>query len=152
MSPSPPTIGSDAPAVPDVDFGAGPTALIFYKVTCPVCQMAGPKLETFERAYPGRSRGIGQDPPEKLDAFTREHGMTFPSRPDLPPYDISNAYGIRVVPTVVLVGAEGRVEGVAESWDREGMNEVSRRLAELAGLPYAPISEPADGLPAFRPG
>jgi peroxiredoxin len=148
----PPAPGSEAPPVPGVDLGAGPTALVFYKVTCPVCQMAGPKLETFEHAYPGRSVGIGQDPPEKLDAFAREHGMTFPSRPDLPPYDVSNAYGIRVVPTVVLVGAESRVEAVAESWDREGLNEVSRRLAELAGLPYAPISEPADGLPAFRPG
>ena len=78
--------------------------------------------------------------------------MTFPCRPDLPPYEISNAYGIRVVPTVVVVGTEGRVEAVAESWDREGLNEVSRRLAELAGAAYAPISEPADGLPAFRPG
>ena len=144
--------GSDAPAVPDVDFGAGPTALVFYKVTCPVCQMAGPKLETFERAYPGRNVGIGQDPPEKLDAFSREYGLTFPSRPDLPPYEVSNAYGIRVVPTVVLVGADGRVEALAESWDREGLNELSRRLAELAGDPYTPISEPADGLPAFRPG
>jgi len=148
----PPALGSEAPQVPGVDFGAGPTALVFYKVTCPVCQMAGPKLEAFERAYPGRSVGIGQDSPEKLDAFSREHGMTFPSRPDLPPYEISNAYGIRVVPTVVVVGAEGRVEAVAESWDREGLNEVSRRLAELAGAAYAPISEPADGLPAFRPG
>ncbi len=148
----PPALGSEAPRVPGVDFGAGPTALVFYKVTCPVCQMAGPKLETFERAYPGRSLGIGQDPPEKLDAFSRQFGTTFPSRPDLPPYDISNAYGIRVVPTVVLVGTEGKVEAVAESWDREGLNALSRRLADLAGAPYAPISEPADGLPAFRPG
>src|SRR6266542_3649898 len=149
---SPPVLASEAPAFPGVDFGAVPTSLVFYKVTCPVCEMAGPRLETFERTYAGRSLGIGQDPREKLDAFSRQYGTTFPSRPDLPPYDISNAYGIRVVPTVVLVGTEGRVEAVAESWDREGLNEVSRRLAELAGAAYAPISEPADGLPAFRPG
>jgi len=39
-----------------------------------------------------------------------------------------------------------------ESWDREALNEVSGALAEVSGLPYAPISNPGDGLPPFRPG
>jgi peroxiredoxin len=145
--------GTDAPAIPGVDLGGGgPLALFFYKVTCPVCQMAGPNVQAFEEAYPGRIVGIGQDPPEALGRFEAEHAMTFDSVPDLPPYDVSNAYGIEVVPTLFLVDGAGTVRAVAESWDREGFNEISRRLGDLLGKAYRPISVPGDGLPAFRPG
>jgi hypothetical protein len=51
-----------------------------------------------------------------------------------------------------LVDADGAVVDVVESWDRDGLNEMSKRLADLAGFPHASISEPGDGLPSFRPG
>ena len=54
--------GSAARSVPSFDPAAGPKLLFFYKVTCPVCQMAAPKVEAFEEAYPGTILGIGQDP------------------------------------------------------------------------------------------
>jgi len=145
-------LGSPAPSVSGVDFAAGPTVVFFYKVTCPVCQLAAPKVERFEKAYPGRIVGVGQDPPDRLDSFGREFGMAFPSVPDTEPYDLSNAYGTRVVPTAFLVDESGNVDRVVESWDREGLNELSRRVAELTGLSYATISDPTDGLPSFRPG
>jgi thiol-disulfide isomerase/thioredoxin len=148
----PPPAGSPAPAVDGIDFSTGPTALFFYKVTCPVCQMAAPKMETFETAYPGRIRGIGQDPRPKLDEFEHSYGLTFGSQAEPPPYPVSQAYGIRVVPTIVLVEAGGTVEAVAESWDRDAVNDVSRRLAKQLGAPFVPISLEGDGLPAFRPG
>ena len=148
----PPVVGSPAPPLPWVDFSTGPTALFFYKVTCPVCQMAAPKVETFETAYPGRIAGIGQDPRTKLDDFGRTYRLTFATTPDTPPYPVSQAYGIRVVPTIVLVGTDGSVEAVAESWDRDAVNDVSRRMSDLLHAPYAPISREGDGLPMFRPG
>jgi len=144
--------GSPAPAVPGVDFGEGPRALFLYKVTCPVCQMAAPKVQRLQEAYPGRIVGIGEDPDEELEAFGRRFGLSFASSPDLPPYELSNAYGIRTVPTTFLVGRDGIIVRTVESWDREGLNELSKTLAELSGAAYAPISEPADGLPPFRPG
>ena len=146
------TAASKAPAIPGVDFGTGPLALFFYKVTCPVCQMAAPKVQGFEAAYPGRILGIGQDPQEKLAAFGDQFEMTFGSLVDAPPYDVSNAYGIEVVPTTFLVDAEGTILDTVESWDREGLNRISERLAELTGAGYAEISNPSDGLPIFRPG
>jgi peroxiredoxin len=144
--------GSKAPAIPGVEFGDGPQALFFYKVTCPVCQMAAPKVQGFEAGYPGRIVGIGQDPREKLSAFEREFGMTFPSLVEAPPYDVSNAYGIEVVPTTFLVDGNGTIVETVESWDREGLNRLSKRLAALAGAEYTEISNPADRLPVFRPG
>jgi len=141
-----------APAIPGVDFHSGPLALFFYKVTCPVCQMAAPKVEGFDLAYPGRIVGIGQDPEEKLVSFGRQLGMTFRSLPDLPPYDASNAYGIEVVPTTFLIDRDGSILDTVESWDRDGLNHLSKELAELTGSAYAEISNPSDGLPPFRPG
>jgi hypothetical protein len=51
-----------------------------------------------------------------------------------------------------VLDADRRVQDVVQSWDRDGLNLASQKLAELTGLPYAPVADPADGLPAFRPG
>lgn len=145
-------VGEVAPPVPGVSFEDGPFALVFYKVTCPVCQMAAPKVERFESAYPGRLVAIGQDPAEELEAFGREFAMDVPTRADLPPYEVSNAYRIEVVPTLVLVGKDAVVLESVGAWDREGYNRVSARLAELIGAETVAISTPDDGLPSFKPG
>jgi thiol-disulfide isomerase/thioredoxin len=143
-------VGSQAPPAPGSP--GGPHAILFYKVTCPTCQMAAPAIDRFERAYPGSITGIGQDPPEKLTDFSATYAMSFPSAPDLPPYDVSNAYGISHVPTLVVVDADGIVADVVESWDRESLNRASARLATLVGADPSKVSEPGDGLPDFRPG
>ncbi len=144
--------GSVAPSIPGIGFGDGPLVLFFYKVTCPVCQMAAPKVQAFERAYPGRIVGVGQDPETKLGDFAHQFGMTFPSVSDPAPYPASDAYGIGVVPTAFLIGRDGTVQQSVESWDRDSFNELSRRLAGSLGSPYVPVSEAGDGLPSFRPG
>ena len=145
-------IGEAAPAVPGLSFEAGPTALVFYKVTCPVCQMAAPKVAALEDAYPGHVVGLGQDPEAELASFDAAHGFGAPSFADVAPYEVSNAYGIVAVPTLVLVDRDGVVRDVVQSWDREGYNRVARELAESTGLPLVEPSDAADGLPAFRPG
>ena len=144
-------IGADAPRV-DGATQPGPHALLFYKVTCPTCQMAAAPIERFQDGYPGRIAGVGQDPDDALAEFSATYGMSFPSRPDLPPYDASNAYAIEHVPTLVVVDGAGRVADVVESWDRDGLNRASATLAGLLAADPVTISEPADGLPAFRPG
>lgn len=144
--------GSPAPAISGVQLDGAPKVLYFYKVTCPVCQMAAPAAQSFDRAYPGHIVGIGQDPPPKLAEFGDAFGQQFPAHADAPPYPASSAYGIRVVPTAVLVDAGGMVVDVVESWNRDGLNGMSKRLAGLLDLPYTSISEPGDGLPPFRPG
>ena len=143
--------GTPPPPIPGVDLTAGPRALYFYKVTCPVCQMTAPIAEMVQSAYPGMVAAVGQDPPEKLEAFASEYGWSIASTPDLPPYEVSNAYGIEVVPTVVLVN-DGKVFDVVESWDRDAWNHLSTELAELTGSEPITLSAAGDGLPVFRPG
>lgn len=149
MQPIPP--GSPAPPVPGADRSAGPSVVFFYKVTCPTCQVAAPVAERFAAAFPGRFVGVGQDPREKLDQFAEELGTSFVAVPDEPPYEVSNAYGVRTVPTVFVL-ADDEVVDVVESWDREGWNRAAARVAELAGTTVEPLSHEGDGLPPFRPG
>jgi peroxiredoxin len=150
MAPLPP--GTPAPLVDGLDLGAGPIALFFYKVTCPVCRMAAPKADSMARGYPGHLAGIGQDPAPKLVTFANEQGMGFGSVSDPPPFAASRAYGIETVPTLFVIDARGTIAEAVESWDRAGYNRASRTLADLTGLPYREVSNEGDGLPAFRPG
>ena len=146
MEPIPP--GSPAPPISGVD---RPGVLFFYKVTCPTCQLAAPVAERFAAAIPGRFVGVGQDPREKLDQFAEELGTSFVAVEDQPPYEVSNAYGVRTVPTLFVLD-EGTVVEVVESWDREGWNGAARRASELAGTEPQAVSDEGDGLPPFRPG
>ena len=142
-----------APTIRGVSFKATPLALLFYKVTCPVCQMAAPAYSRLNELSQGRVIGIGQDPAPRLKDFAAEWGLNFPAVPDLDPFPASTAYGIEVVPTLVLVGPRERlVLDVVQSWDRAGVNRLAMTLTELAGLGYHEVSSEGDGLPAFRPG
>lgn len=145
-------VGAVAPPVPGVEFGDGPVGLFFYKDNCPTCQMAAPKVSAFERAYPGRVVGVAQDPPPAAAAFSATFDLQVRSVSDVAPYPVSDAYGIESVPTLILVGEDGRVVESVGAWDREGFNRVSSRIAEAIGVPAASISTDDDGLPGFKPG
>jgi hypothetical protein len=144
-------VGAVAPPVDGVAI-RGPHALVFYKVTCSVTQMAGPPISRLGEAYPGAVAGVGQDPPDALAAFAATYQWRFPQVPDVVPYAASDAYGIVSAPTVVVVDDDGRVADVVESWDRDGVNRASSTLAGLLHAAPVIVSEPADGLPEFKPG
>lgn len=142
--------GVAAPGLPGMDLG-DPAAIVFYKVTCPTCQMAAGPMDRLGRSAGERFAAVVQDPAERASAFAREYGVSFGSIPDEEPYELSSAWGVRVVPTL-FVTAEGGVLDVVESWDREGWERAAARLGELLGIPIPAPSEEGDGLPPFRPG
>jgi peroxiredoxin len=95
--------------------------------------------------------GVGQDPIEKLDQFAEELGTTFTAIPDQPPYALSDAYGIRTVPTVFVLD-DGKVVETVESWDRDSWNRLAAKVGALTGQDAESLSWEGDGLPPFRPG
>jgi thiol-disulfide isomerase/thioredoxin len=141
--------GAEAPPFPDAEPDA--RAVMFFKTTCPTCQLAAPVAERVHRAFPGRFLSVGQDPREKLDQFAEELATSFPMVPDEPPYPLSDAYGIRTVPTLFVLDGD-RVVEVIESWDRDGWNRAAAKLGGLAGVAAEAPSWEGDGLPPFRPG
>lgn len=149
---SPLRIGDAAPSVPGVSFSDGPVGLLFYKVTCPTCQLAAPTMAAFHRAFPDKVIGIGQDPAGELARFTEDYGMGIASVEDAPPYSISRAYAIESVPTLYLVGDDGLVRESVGAWDRAGFNRVAAGLAESLGIDPVVVSTEDDGRPDFKPG
>ncbi len=144
-------IGSAAPAVSGVP-GGEPHVLVFFKVTCSTTQIAAPAIERLAQGYPGRVAAVVQDPQSALDRFAREYDLSLPMVSDLDPYPASDAYGIVSAPTAVAVAADGTVLDVVESWDRGGWNRLSEAFAAALGVDPSAVSEPGDGLPAFKPG
>jgi peroxiredoxin len=142
--------GTEAPEIPGVERD-GARVLFFYKVTCPTCQLSAPIAERLHEHMGERFVGIGQDPKEKLDQFGEELGTTFATVSDQPPYSLSDAYGIRVVPTVFVLDG-GTIVDVVESWDRDGWNRVAAKAGQLVGKPAGAVSWEGDGLPPFKPG
>jgi peroxiredoxin len=135
---------------------AGPVVLAFFKVSCPVCQMAFPFFERLHQAYRGKNVsviGISQDSAEDTAAFSRQFGLTFPLALDTTKsYPASNAYGLTNVPTLFLVNPDGEIEVSSVSWSRDELEDVSRRLAAASGSSVATIIRPEDNVPAFKPG
>jgi thiol-disulfide isomerase/thioredoxin len=143
--------GEQAPPVEGGTAEDGPRVVVFYKVTCPTCQIAAPVIERLYRAFPDRFVAVGQDPREKLDQFAEDLGTLFPAVPDERPFRLSDAYGVRTVPTVFLLD-DHRVADVVESWDRDGWNRVAAKMGALTGASPETLSWEGDGLPSFRPG
>src|SRR3954470_3543925 len=134
----------------------GQVVLAFFKVSCPVCQMAFPFFERLHQAYRGKNVrviGISQDSAQDTAAFAKQFGITFPlALDDKKTYPASNAYGLTNVPTLFLVGPDGEIEVSSVSWSRDELEDVSRRLAAASGSSVATIIRPEDNVPAFKPG
>lgn len=124
---------------------------MFFKVTCPTCQLAAPVAERLHRMFPRRLVAVGQDSQKELARFSEEFGITFDMVVDEPPYPLSKGYEVRTVPTLFVLD-EGKVVDMVESWDRHGWNRAAGTLGELVGSPAEPVSWEGDGLPPFRPG
>jgi thiol-disulfide isomerase/thioredoxin len=143
--------GTLAPPIDGADVSEGPRAVLFYKVTCPTCQIAAPVAERFHKKFPDHLVAVAQDPREKIEQFERELGTSFPSVSDQAPYGVSDAWGIRTVPTLFVL-SDGKVAVVVESWDREGWNRAAATMGVLTATSAESLSWDGDGLPRFRPG
>jgi peroxiredoxin len=135
---------------------AGPVVLAFFKVSCPVCQMAFPFFERLHQAYRGKNVsviGISQDSAQETAAFARQFGITFPLALDnTKTYPASNAYGLTNVPTLFLVNSDGKIAVSSVSWAQDELEDVSRRLAAALSANVVTIVRPEDNVPAFKPG
>ncbi|MGI8992654.1 MAG: peroxiredoxin family protein [Bryobacteraceae bacterium] len=129
---------------------AGPALLAFFKISCPVCQFTWPFLERLYRGS-GESApqliGISQDDAEATAAFNERFGATFPTLLDTPSrnYPAGTAYRIANVPSLFLVGKDGRISQAASGFLKAAIEDLGRAFG------VAPFREGED-VPAIRPG
>ncbi len=129
----------------------GPTMVTFYKVSCPTCQYGLPFLERLSRlaAEAGAtSVAVCQDDPSDADRFEVEFGYETRALFDTleAGFPASNAYGLTNVPTLFLVGQDGRIHHTMVSWSKSDIEEIAGKL----GVP-APF-QPGESVLPFRPG
>jgi peroxiredoxin len=127
--------------------------LVFYKVTCPTCQLTLPFMEKLHRFYGEGVKvlGIIQDPPQKAKEFMKNYGLTFPQLIDAPEYPTSIDYDVQVVPTYYLIDPEGTIVLARESFVKKELEELGKRLAEISGKEENPLFEDVS-VPAFKAG
>jgi peroxiredoxin len=135
----------------------GPVVAAFFKVSCPVCQLAFPYLERIFNAYERSGKftfvGVSQDNATDTKTFNRRFGVTFPVLLDpAGKYPASNAYKLTNVPTVFLISTEGGIEFSSVSWSKADMEQLGRRLANIGGMPVEQIFQPGEKVPEFKPG
>jgi peroxiredoxin len=121
--------------------------LVFFKVTCPVCQLTMPFLERIHAAGAIAICGISQNHATDTHEFNRYFGVTFPTLLDSEDEDFpaSNAYGISCVPTMFLVEPDGGISRVIEGWNKMEMEA----LGAAAGMT---LFQPGDNVPAWKAG
>ncbi len=135
----------------------GPVVVAFFKISCPVCQLAFPYIERIYQAYGKSGRitivGVSQDNAKDTSAFNRTFGISFPTLLDAPgKYPASNAYKITNVPSIFLVSPEGEVEMSIAGWSKQEMEQLARTLAEVTGDPAIPVVQAGEKVPEYKPG
>ena len=125
----------------------GPALLAFFKVTCPVCQLAFPFLERLHAPGSLPIYGISQNDEEDTRDFNRRFGVTFPTLLDREEngFAASNAFGISTVPTLFLVERDGRIARVIEGWVKQDIEELGKTVG------VQPFRS-GDNVPAWKPG
>ncbi len=133
----------------------GPVALAFFKVSCPICQYTWPFLERVHKAY-GNEKvtlwGIAQDDARGSNDYAEEFGSTFPLLLDEDGYPVSNAFGITNVPTLILVGADGKATVSEHGFSRKAIDTVSKQFALATGKAVAQIFQASENVPDYKPG
>jgi peroxiredoxin len=119
----------------------GPVLLVFYKVTCPVCQMTLPFLERLHVAGTTRVFGISQNDAEDTRQFAERFGVTFPMLLDLEDdgFLASNDYGISSVPTMYAIDQDSKITKVMQGWLKSDMEQLG-------------VLRPGDNVPVWKAG
>lgn len=150
--------GTPAPAftLPDLDgkpvtlsslHHTQPALLVFFKVSCPVCQMTLPFLNRLQSSGKLTVTAISQDDATATQRFRARFGVTLPALLDDEDagYPVSNAFQLTNVPSLFLVEPDGVISlGVA------GFSKLDlEAIAERAGVQ---MFQAGESVPAWRPG
>jgi peroxiredoxin len=134
----------------------GPMLAAFFKVSCPTCQYTFPYLERLHRAHGDKKItivGISQNNERDTAAFLKEYGLTFRTLLDDPNgYAVSNAYGLTNVPTLFLIGRDGKIEISSVGWVKKEVEDINHELAVVQQIDLPAVFHPGEEVRDFRSG
>ena len=127
--------------------------LVFYKFSCPTCQLALPYIQKMYEVYGDDIRffAIAQDDREETEEFVREYGLTMPVLLDEPPYAVSRQYQIVSVPSIFLVNPDHTIRYSGDGFVKQELMNLADVLAEKSGKPQIELFG-SEAVPEFKPG
>jgi len=140
--------GAERPLV--TAWAEGPALVVVGHRDCPTSRLALPFVDRIHRRRAPASSVIAilQDDPESARELVHDLDLTLPVRVEAEPYPLSSELDLRTVPTLMLVGTDGRIARAVEGFRRDELEALARELG-VAG----PLFGEADaGVPARRPG
>jgi len=116
--------------------GRRPVLLDFWASWCVPCLRAMPALERVNEDFADRgvdvlAVNLGEDP-EVVRKFVDEQGHTFRVVPD-PQSRVGSLFGVRALPTRVVVGPDGRIEWIRVGYSSGAEDDLRAVLERLAG-------------------
>lgn len=124
-----------------------PLLLAFFKVNCPVCQLAFPFIERLYKPGHLPVYGISQNGGPDTREFAKRFGVSFPMLLDLEStgFPVSNAYGLTNVPTIFLVESDGAIAQTIHGWDK-------KRMMALGATNGVTVIQPGENVPEWKAG
>ena len=133
----------------------GPVLLAFFKISCPVCQFTFPYIERLFEKY-GNSKitvwGVSQDDAQDTLEFCKEFDVSFLQLIDANGYPVSNRYGITNVPSLFLIGTDGRIQISETGFSKKDLEGIAKEFAAVNAVPPAALFKPSDIVPDYKPG
>lgn len=91
--------------------------LFFWATWCAACKAALPDVRAFEAEEGAEVIAITDEAADDVDAFLARTATELPAHVALDvDRDVFSSYGVKAVPTFVLIGSDGRVEAVREGY------------------------------------
>ena len=120
----------------------------FWASWCEPCREEMPSLALLAQSQSGKLRVLAvnfKESPATVIQFAAATGLTIPTLRD-PDGALARAWGIRVFPSTVLIGADGQVRSVvrgALDWHGDAAAPLIAPLLPGAAAPFAPKPGPA---------
>jgi peroxiredoxin len=123
----------------------GPTMVVFFKISCPTCQLTLPILQRMTGQV--RVLGVSQDDADATREFLEYFKVTFPVLidPAADRYAVSDAYRLENVPSTFLIEKDDRI-----SWAMNGFHKGD--LEELAARFGTALFRADEKVPLMKPG
>jgi len=123
--------------------------LVFFETDCPTCRLAIPYLNRLARKLGKASDilGVSQDAETPTRELVEQAPIEFPVALDAG-LSVTKLYDPVAVPTLFLIGSDGRIIQTLGGFDKRALNEIA---TAMSGAPLV-IAQPFDGAPDTKFG
>jgi len=149
-----PRFDGDDVTIPDKS-AKGLTLVVFYKNTCPTCQLTMPYVQRLHEQVSGaggRVVAVSQDGLDGAASFARATGLTMPVVADGPGYPVSREYDLVTVPTLYLLERDGTIVRGLAGFQKTELQQAAADLAASVGAPPPTLYRAGESVPDYKPG